>query len=181
MNYIEADLSEITERIHKYSSAFLRLTFTWDKDTSLISINELDYNGEGPGMEGRVGRIESLHQPHIALRPWQDRGIPVHNTNSVSLFTLFTELQNEEITKHVNSDNIHLLIPMQVDVLMVGEPGTPYEGGFFYFRVHFPPNYPKEAPKVKLVNTGGGRVCFNPNIYADGRVCHTMLGYVCCN
>ncbi|XP_064594694.1 ubiquitin-conjugating enzyme E2 Z-like isoform X2 [Liolophura sinensis] len=59
---------------------------------------------------------------------------------------------------------------------MIGEPHTPYEGGFFYFRIHFPPSYPKEAPKVKLVNTGGGRVRFNPNIYANGRICHTMLG-----
>ncbi|XP_064598104.1 ubiquitin-conjugating enzyme E2 Z-like [Liolophura sinensis] len=64
----------------------------------------------------------------------------------------------------------------KVHVLAVGERCTPYYGGFFYFVVRFPHNYPQDPPKVKLMNTGGGRVRFNPNIYINGKVCHPILG-----
>jgi len=37
-----------------------------------------------------------------------------------------------------------------VHALLVGAFETPYEGGFFYFIVNFPDNYPSEPPKVKV-------------------------------
>jgi ubiquitin-conjugating enzyme E2 Z len=58
----------------------------------------------------------------------------------------------------------------------VGPFDTPYEGGFFYFRVNFLDDYPQTAPKVKLITTGGGSVRFNPNLYANGKVCLSILG-----
>eukprot|EP01041_Mallomonas_annulata_P012562 gene12562-26455_t len=63
-----------------------------------------------------------------------------------------------------------------VHAIIVGPFGTPYEGGFFYFILNFPDNFPHEPPKVKLITTGGGRVRFNPNLYADGKVCLSILG-----
>lgn len=32
------------------------------------------------------------------------------------------------------------------------------------------------APKVNLTTTGGGSVRFNPNLYANGKVCLSLLG-----
>jgi ubiquitin-conjugating enzyme E2 Z len=63
-----------------------------------------------------------------------------------------------------------------VHALMVGTCGTPYEGGFFYFVVRFPPTYPIDAPKVRLMTTGAGTVRFNPNLYSNGKVCLSTLG-----
>jgi len=53
---------------------------------------------------------------------------------------------------------------------------TPYEGGFFWFVLNCPDDYPNSPPKVKLMTTGGGSVRFNPNLYANGKVCLSILG-----
>ena len=63
-----------------------------------------------------------------------------------------------------------------VDACIVGLEGTPYDGGFFHFKVVFPPAYPCDCPKVELVTTGQGSVGFNPNLYANGKVCLSILG-----
>lgn len=39
-----------------------------------------------------------------------------------------------------------------------------------------PADYPETPPMVKMTTTGGGRVRFNPNLYADGKVCLSLLG-----
>jgi len=60
--------------------------------------------------------------------------------------------------------------------LIVGPLDTPYAGGFFNFVITFPASYPTDPPKVKLLTTGGGTVRFNPNLYANGKVCLSILG-----
>ena len=35
---------------------------------------------------------------------------------------------------------------------------------------------PISSPRVKLLTTGGGQVRFNPNLYANGKVCLSLLG-----
>jgi len=42
--------------------------------------------------------------------------------------------------------------------------------------VKFPPTYPVDHPEVELVTTAEGRVGFNPNLYASGKVCLSILG-----
>ena len=54
--------------------------------------------------------------------------------------------------------------------------GTPYSGGAFTFDILLPADYPHKPPKVQFLTTGGGRVRFNPNLYADGKVCLSLLG-----
>ena len=39
-----------------------------------------------------------------------------------------------------------------------------------------PVNYPHSPPKVTLLTTGKGSVRFNPNLYASGKVCLSLLG-----
>ena len=59
--------------------------------------------------------------------------------------------------------------------IILGPQGTPYEGGFFYFLLEFPHNYPHNAPKVTLQTTGGGRVQFNPIFFQDGTLRLSMM------
>ena len=59
---------------------------------------------------------------------------------------------------------------------MTGPTGTPYAGGLFFFDVLYPQDYPTDAPLMLLETTGGGRVRFSPNLYADGKVCLSLLG-----
>lgn len=60
--------------------------------------------------------------------------------------------------------------------LIVGPKDTPYENGFFYFLITYPEKYPLTPPKVKLMTTGNGTVRFNPNLYACGKVCLSIIG-----
>jgi ubiquitin-protein ligase len=86
-------------------------------------------------------------------------------------------------------------------VVMSGPVETPYTHGLYEFDVYFPPTYPQVPPLVTfmttgkskglirrldvyssessssffVVNTGGGRVRFNPNLYVDGKVCISLL------
>ncbi|KAF2187021.1 UBC-like protein [Zopfia rhizophila CBS 207.26] len=63
-----------------------------------------------------------------------------------------------------------------VRALIIGPPDTPYEFGFFEFSVKFTKEYPTKAPAVTAITTNNGRTRFNPNIYAGGRVCLSILG-----
>lgn len=53
---------------------------------------------------------------------------------------------------------------------------TPYGGGAFEFDILLPPDYPTSPPSVQFLTTGGGKVYFNPNLYASGKVCLSLLG-----
>ena len=63
-----------------------------------------------------------------------------------------------------------------VRALIIGPPETPYEFGFFEFRAKFGDQYPLHSPTVRCLTTNGGRCRFNPNIYASGKVCLSILG-----
>jgi len=59
--------------------------------------------------------------------------------------------------------------------LIIGPSGTPYYGGLFLFEIKFPTTYPITSPTVKFLTTDGV-VRFNPNLYANGKVCLSILG-----
>lgn len=56
------------------------------------------------------------------------------------------------------------------EALIVGPEGTCFEGGVFTAQLQFPSDYPLNPPKMRF--TCG---IFHPNIYADGRVCISIL------
>jgi ubiquitin-protein ligase len=59
--------------------------------------------------------------------------------------------------------------------LVIGPPDTPYSGGFFFFDMAFPDEYPLKPPKL-VFKTTDGRVRFHPNLYEEGYVCLSILG-----
>ena len=59
--------------------------------------------------------------------------------------------------------------------LIIGPENTPYFGGFFFFEIIYPKDYPKNSPKVTFL-TIDNKTRFNPNLYADGKVCLSILG-----
>jgi len=64
----------------------------------------------------------------------------------------------------------------QIRALIVGPPDTPYEFGFFELSVKFARDYPIKSPTVTCLTTNGRQTRFNPNIYAQGKVCLSILG-----
>ncbi|CAF1434872.1 unnamed protein product [Adineta ricciae] len=73
----------------------------------------------------------------------------------------------------ISPDPMNLTI---IHALIIGPSDTPYEGGFFYFAVRCPPDYPILSPRCRLMTTGNNTVRFNPNLYANGKVCLSILG-----
>ncbi|KAI1810783.1 ubiquitin-conjugating enzyme [Poronia punctata] len=63
-----------------------------------------------------------------------------------------------------------------VKALIIGPHETAYEYGFFEFSLKFNKDYPRRSPSVTCTTTNGGRCRFNPNIYAGGKVCLSILG-----
>ncbi|GAA5917479.1 hypothetical protein JCM6882_004895 [Rhodosporidiobolus microsporus] len=61
-------------------------------------------------------------------------------------------------------------------VLIAGPEGSPYAGGLFEFDIFIPLEYPNKSPSCWLKTTGGNQCRFNPNLYAEGKVCLSLLG-----
>jgi len=58
--------------------------------------------------------------------------------------------------------------------LIIGPQDTPYFGGNYFFELTFPTDYPHTPPSVKYC-TNGENIRFNPNLYACGKVCISLL------
>ncbi|KAH8999197.1 hypothetical protein EDB92DRAFT_1832949 [Lactarius akahatsu] len=63
-----------------------------------------------------------------------------------------------------------------IKALIIGPEGTPYQNGCFLFDIFLGHNYNQLPPSVKYMTTNGGKFRFNPNLYADGKVCLSLLG-----
>jgi ubiquitin-conjugating enzyme E2 G1 len=84
-------------------------------------------------------------------------------------------LQSE--LKQYNADpNYFYSIEPSVDsffiwnVLLIGPPDSPFEGGIFKCQFEFSMEYPIKPPKFKFISH-----LPHPNIYTDGRVCISIL------
>ena len=76
----------------------------------------------------------------------------------------------ENIFISLNDDKID-----EWNILIIGSQDTPYEYGFFFFRMTYPLQYPLEPPKLTLMTTECGVTRFNPNLYSNGKVCLSII------
>jgi ubiquitin-conjugating enzyme E2 Z len=76
-------------------------------------------------------------------------------------------------------DGIYLWIDKtnisQQYAMIVGPNNTPYFGGYFFFDIKFPSDYPANPPQIMLL-TVNNVVRFNPNLYEGGKVCLSIIG-----
>ncbi|KAH7105452.1 hypothetical protein BKA62DRAFT_689728 [Auriculariales sp. MPI-PUGE-AT-0066] len=63
-----------------------------------------------------------------------------------------------------------------IKALITGPEGTPYYNGCYCFDIFLGSSYNQTPPSVKYMTTNGGKYRFNPNLYADGKVCLSLLG-----
>ena len=80
------------------------------------------------------------------------------------------KLENEGIFCSFDEENL-----TNVKIMICGPSDTPYEDGFYFFDLKFPTNYPYVPPSVKY-ETRYRSIRFNPNLYACGKVCVSLLG-----
>lgn len=74
------------------------------------------------------------------------------------------------IYAHFDEEDIY-----RAKAMIIGPDDTPYSGGFYFFDIEFPKNYPLYPPKVTFITTDS-RIRFNPNLYINGKVCVSILG-----
>ena len=85
-----------------------------------------------------------------------------------------SNLEKENIFVSTNDDDIYNL-----KALIIGPPteDAPYQGGFYFFDITYPKNYPLAPPQVIFCTLGKYKeVRFNPNLYSGGKVCLSLLG-----
>ena len=58
--------------------------------------------------------------------------------------------------------------------LIIGPSDTPYFGGYYFFEISYPTDYPHKPPVIKYC-TNGNNIRFNPNLYTCGKVCVSLL------
>ncbi|KAL7544943.1 hypothetical protein ACHAWF_008323 [Thalassiosira exigua] len=140
-------------------------------ELSFISLSERYQSELGPL---RFDSVESI-QNHCFLK--QARSAP----RSLNTRLLFKELAayRTALPVEYGSSCFCRVINNRLDLLRVmitGPDDTPYANGCFLFDINLPANYPKVAPKVQFLTTGGGKIRFNPNLYNCGKVCLSLLG-----
>jgi ubiquitin-conjugating enzyme E2 Z len=82
----------------------------------------------------------------------------------------FNKNKPDQIYLYIDKSNI-----MIQHALIIGPSDTPYFGGYFFFEIKYPDDYPKNSPSVQLL-TINNNVRFNPNLYENGKVCLSILG-----
>ncbi len=100
---------------------------------------------------------------------------------SKAIVRVISELSTLKTSLPLNYEStIWMRVPkkdMNLFTFMISGPkDTPYENGLFIFHASFPASYPNVEPKVLIDTTGMGLVRFNPNLYANGKVCLSLLG-----
>jgi len=101
-------------------------------------------------------------------------------TTFVSKETIYRLLKDvKQIVKQPLTEQGIYYIHHETDMLkgyamIVGPADTPYFGGYYFFELTYPADYPHSPPKVKYYTNGGG-IRFNPNLYTSGRVCVSLL------
>lgn len=82
----------------------------------------------------------------------------------------FKKQNFQDIFINVDKQNIN-----NIKAMILGPKNTPYQNGFFFFDINFPNDYPTSNPTVQF-RTTDNKVRFNPNLYANGKVCLSILG-----
>ena len=79
----------------------------------------------------------------------------------------------DDIGIYINISETNVL---NLKALIIGRKGTPYYNGFYIFDIIIPPEYPFKPPKVTFCTQSPyAKIRFNPNLYADGKVCLSIL------
>jgi ubiquitin-protein ligase len=58
--------------------------------------------------------------------------------------------------------------------LLIGPEDTPYSGGYYFFKISYPTDYPHSPPKF-VFHTNDGAMRMHPNLYKCGKVCLSIL------
>ncbi|KAL7275576.1 hypothetical protein RUND412_001473 [Rhizina undulata] len=150
-------------------SAFQVLSLPEKAKMSKDEVKDMDHTYHGPLAFDYVEGVLTTHYFHQKILTLNEspRGRVLHLTRELA--TMSTSLPHGVFVR-VEENR-----PDVIKALIVGPSGTPYEGGLYEFDVWAPMEYPNGPPFCQFKTTGGGSVHFNPNLYACGKVCLSVI------
>jgi ubiquitin-conjugating enzyme E2 Z len=117
--------------------------------------------------------IKSDKQPIIV----DTVNVPRVNIPKETIERLLKDIR-DMVTSSLENDGIFYMHSetdiLKAYVMIVGQPDTLYFGGYYFFAVDFPVDYPY-APPVLTFLTNDTTTRFHPNFYKIGKVCLSML------
>jgi baculoviral IAP repeat-containing protein 6 len=120
--------------------------------------------------EAKIAGLNYYYQGELD----KNKGIKVTYQNR--LIREFSVLQSSlpldmDASVFVRTDEQHMCV---MRCMITGPKDTVYDSGCYIFDVYIQPQFPSGPPSVVFRNHGNKR--FNPNLYANGKVCLSILG-----
>jgi ubiquitin-protein ligase len=150
------------------------------KVKELISYIE-GYNKEYIACINKDEYIDTFKDIQFDSYPIYERGLITSKPQLMNMRRVLQEIQGLSKSLPINKESSIFLKYDEENVgifrfLITGPKDTPYQDGCFLFEMILNNDYPNTPPSVRFLTTGYGKVRFNPNLYACGKVCLSLLG-----
>lgn len=164
---IAFDISDTYTCICKVSDIYAQPSTTSGASSSYLQqMREISF------LEAKIDHCEHSHYLTLTEDPGMSKAKLIAVSKELASMSTSLPLTVDSVIAVRVSDS-------RMDVmsfLVTGPMDTPYAYGCFIFDLYLPRGYPTGPPLCKLRTTGGGVVRFNPNLYACGKVCLSLLG-----
>ena len=125
--------------------------------------------------------ISKLKDLQFDTYPIYEKGLIKSKPHILNMKRILQEIQGLSKSLPINKDSSIFVKYDEENVglfrfLIIGPKDTPYQDGCFLFEMILNNDYPNTPPNVHILTTGYGKVRFNPNLYASGKVCLSLLG-----
>ena len=163
--------------------SYLYFVDTINKLTTMVEpVNISESNIDIDIQSKYINMVEEYNYDTMELdkkhRYYNNHKTTIKPNTIVRIMSEFSTIQ-QSLPKSWDSSILFRIIPSNMNMcsfMIVGPKDTPYHNGLFEFHAYFPDNYPQVVPQVLLHTTGNDTVRFNPNLYANGKVCLSLLG-----
>jgi ubiquitin-protein ligase len=157
--------------------------------SEVTKVNELisyiqGYNKTSNASNLRINNdeyIDALKDIQFDSYPIYERGLITTKPQLMNMRRVLQEIQGLSKSLPINKESSIFLKYDEENVgifrfLITGPKDTPYQDGCFLFEMILNNDYPNTPPSVRFLTTGYGKIRFNPNLYACGKVCLSLLG-----
>lgn len=141
---------------------------------NLVVVGEISQNNENvKHINTDDLDVKSEKQPILV----ETVNVPRVNIPKETIERLLKDIK-DMVSSSLESDGIFYMHSetdiLKAYVMIVGQPGTLYFGGYYFFAIDFPVDYPY-APPVFTFLTNDTITRFHPNFYKMGKVCLSLL------
>lgn len=156
-NVTAADTEEATKAIYEAWAKRVRFQYC-----SLIDPSDPTKKQYRHAFDASLNRLVGMDAPRRSLAIAKELGVLTTNLPTAWGSSVFLRVDEDRVDA--------------IKAMIIGPADTPYENGCFIFDIFLPIEYNQSCPNVKFMTTHGGTQRLNPNLYADGKVCLSLLG-----